>query len=101
MKRSGMRWRQAGGQAILTLRALHQSERFARAWKWLSSTYQRIVGIPENVVLFPLNEQCIEVSVSELHPNVMLRNLTIIAWIIIGAPWDGYSNSIGRGIGLA
>jgi len=37
----------------LTLRALHQSERFARAWKLLSSTYQRIVEIPENVVLFP------------------------------------------------
>jgi len=53
MKRSGMRWRQTGGQAILTLRALHQSERFAGAWKLLSSTYQRIVEIPENVVLFP------------------------------------------------
>jgi hypothetical protein len=53
MKRSGMRWRQAGGQAILTLRALHQSERFARAWKLLSRTYQRTVEIPENVVLFP------------------------------------------------
>jgi hypothetical protein len=53
MKRSGMRWRQAGGQAILTLRALHQSERFDRAWKLLSSTYKRTVEIPENVVLFP------------------------------------------------
>jgi hypothetical protein len=53
MKRSGMHWRQAGGQAILTLRALHQSERFARAWKLLSSTYKQTVEIPENVVLFP------------------------------------------------
>jgi hypothetical protein len=53
MKRSGMRWRQAGGQAILTLRALHQSARFERAWKLLSTTYKRIVEIPENVVLFP------------------------------------------------
>jgi hypothetical protein len=53
MKRSGMRWRQAGGQAILTFRALHQSERFARGWKLLSSTYKRTVEIPENVVLFP------------------------------------------------
>jgi len=41
------------GQAILTLRALHQRERFERAWQWLSSTYQRTVEIPENVVLFP------------------------------------------------
>ena len=30
MKRSGMRWRHTGGQAILTLRALHQSA--LRAW---------------------------------------------------------------------
>jgi hypothetical protein len=43
----------AGGQAILTFRALHQSERFARGWKLLSSTYKRTVEIPENVALFP------------------------------------------------
>lgn len=53
MKRSGMRWRHAGGQAILTLRALHQSARFERGWKLLSGTYKRTVVIPENVVLFP------------------------------------------------
>ena len=53
MKRSGMRWRHAGGQAILTLRALHQSARFERGWKLLSRTYKRTVVIPENVVLFP------------------------------------------------
>ncbi|MGH8590311.1 MAG: hypothetical protein ACREXX_13590, partial [Gammaproteobacteria bacterium] len=53
MKRSGMRWRHAGGQAILTLRALHQSARFERGWKMLSTTYKRSVVIPEHVVLFP------------------------------------------------
>lgn len=53
MKRSGMRWRHRGGQAILTFRALHQSERLERAWKLLSGTYKRTVEIPENVVLFP------------------------------------------------
>ncbi len=53
MKRSGMRWRHTGGQAILTLRALHQSARFERGWKLLSGTYKRTVVIPENVVLFP------------------------------------------------
>ena len=51
MKRSGMRWRQAGGQAILTPWALHQSARFERAWKLLSSTCKRTVEIPKNVVL--------------------------------------------------
>ena len=35
MKRSGMRWRIAGGQAVLTVRALIKSGRFDRAWATL------------------------------------------------------------------
>lgn len=50
LKRSGMRWRQAGGQAILTLRALCQSERFERAWPLLVETYKRPVGLPRKVI---------------------------------------------------
>jgi len=50
MKRSGMRWRQQGGQAILTLRALAQSDRFEPAWRMLGETYKRKVGLPDNVV---------------------------------------------------
>jgi hypothetical protein len=46
MKRSGMRWRQTGGQAILTLRALVQSHRFDDAWALLSATYQADVTVP-------------------------------------------------------
>jgi hypothetical protein len=53
MKRSGQRWRHPGGQAILTLRALLQSDRFDRAWTLLSGTYKRTVSIPENVIPFP------------------------------------------------
>lgn len=53
LKRSGMRWRHAGGQAILTLRALVQSERFDQAWALLSSTYRQDVSVPDNVVEFP------------------------------------------------
>ena len=53
LKRSGMRWRHAGGQAILTLRALIQSKRFDSAWELLSGTYRREVNIPDNVVPFP------------------------------------------------
>ena len=53
LKRSGMRWRHAGGQAILTLRALIQSKRFDSAWELLSGTYRREVNIPVNVVPFP------------------------------------------------
>ena len=39
LKRSGMRWRHTGGQAILTFRALCQSERFERAWPLLVRRY--------------------------------------------------------------
>jgi hypothetical protein len=45
-----MRWRQAGGQAILTFRALCQSERFERAWELLAATYKRSVGLPQKVI---------------------------------------------------
>jgi len=53
MKRSGMRWRHEGGQAILTLRALVQSERFDRGWQLLAETYRADVKLPDNVVRFP------------------------------------------------
>jgi hypothetical protein len=50
LKRSGMRWRHAGGQAILTLRAADQSGRFDRAWHMLAATYVHQVQLPENVI---------------------------------------------------
>lgn len=40
MKRTGMRWDTAGGQAILTLRALVHSDRFDSAWRLLADTYR-------------------------------------------------------------
>ena len=50
MKRSGMRWGEQGGQAILTFRALVQSNRFERSWNLLASTYKAEVTILDNVV---------------------------------------------------
>ena len=50
LKRSGMRWRIPGGQAILTFRALCQSTRFERAWPLLARTYQRAVSLPHKVI---------------------------------------------------
>lgn len=50
LKRAGMRWRTKGGQAILTFRALCQSERFERAWPLLSATYKRAVTLPRKVI---------------------------------------------------
>jgi hypothetical protein len=53
MKGSGMRWRQPGGQAILTWRALIQSERFAAGWALVAQTYKKDVTLPNKVVAFP------------------------------------------------
>ena len=53
MKRSGQRWTSDGGQAILTFRALAQSDRFDAAWQMVSAEYRRDVSFPENVV--PIN----------------------------------------------
>lgn len=53
LKCSGMRWGQEGGQAILLLRSLIQSERFERGWAILLSTYRRDVRVPEGVLEFP------------------------------------------------
>jgi hypothetical protein len=52
LKRSGRRWRHTGGQAILTFRALCQSERFERAWPLLVRRYQRNVSLPQKVIAF-------------------------------------------------
>lgn len=50
MKRSGQRWSDNGGQAILTFRALTQSDRFDAAWNLVSAEYRRDVSFPQNVV---------------------------------------------------
>jgi hypothetical protein len=50
LKRSGMRWRVPGGQAILTFRALCQSARFERAWPLLVATYKQTVTLPHKVI---------------------------------------------------
>lgn len=50
MKRSGMRWRHDGGQAVLTFRSLCQSDRFDRAWTLLAQTYRGEVKLPQKVV---------------------------------------------------
>ena len=54
MKRSGMRWRHEGGQAILTFRSLTQSGRFNAAWGLVSQTYTKTVVPPDNIVVFPV-----------------------------------------------
>ena len=46
LKRSGMAWTHTGGQAILTLRSLIQSNRWRSAWTRLSADFRKIVKVP-------------------------------------------------------
>jgi len=43
-KRSGQRWRPNGLEAVLTLRAIHMSERLQRFWAHLSRGYRAEIG---------------------------------------------------------
>lgn len=45
MKRSGMAWTQTGGQAILTLRSLIQSDRWQSAWELLCADFHKTVTV--------------------------------------------------------
>ena len=45
LKRSGMAWTNAGGQAILTLRSLIQSNRWPAAWTLLSADFRKTVTV--------------------------------------------------------
>jgi hypothetical protein len=47
MKQSGMRWRERGGQAILTLRSLIQSDRWSRGWSLLAEAFRTTVYVTE------------------------------------------------------
>ena len=45
LKRSGMAWAPAGGQAILTLRSVIQSGRWPAAWQLFSAAYRKPVVV--------------------------------------------------------
>ena len=52
LKRSGMRWDNEGGQAILSLRSLLKSGRFDAARKLLADTYCKDLKLPNNLLKF-------------------------------------------------
>jgi hypothetical protein len=66
MKCSGMRWGMPGGQAILTLRSLIQSDRWQQAWSLIQAQFRKPVLIVKEQTLneLPLNS----VTSIELRP---------------------------------
>ena len=53
LKQSGMAWTLAGGQAILTLRSLIQSDRWQRAWMLLCTDFRKTVTIRDTRQALP------------------------------------------------
>lgn len=57
LKCSGMRWKTPGGQGVLTIRGLIQSNRFDCGWQLLSGVCKQAVSMPNNVVLLHDNNR--------------------------------------------
>lgn len=57
MKNSGMQWGHDGGQAILTLRSLVQSDRWEMSWKMLAESFRsKVVIRPSAANVIPLKD---------------------------------------------
>jgi hypothetical protein len=56
MKCSGMRWGMPGGQAILTLRSLIQSDRWPQAWSLIQAQFRKPVSIVKEQTMNELHQ---------------------------------------------
>jgi hypothetical protein len=63
MKQSGMSWGQTGGQAILTLRSLIQSNRWEQGWALLRADFRKQVNIVKPKHDVSLTQQKKEASI--------------------------------------
>jgi len=67
LKQSGMAWTQAGGQAILTLRSLSQSDRcWQPAWELLRSDFRKTVVVGHTSTTSPA--RALQEHAHRLHP---------------------------------
>jgi hypothetical protein len=57
LKQSGMAWTTTGGQAILTLRSLIQSDRWLPAWNLLRSDFRKTVTVCNSQIPLPAKNQ--------------------------------------------
>ena len=68
MKQSGMAWTQTGGQAILTLRSLIQSDRWQPAWELLRSDFRKTVTVCHAQTAWPATSR--QRQVHQMHPII-------------------------------
>jgi hypothetical protein len=67
LKRSGMAWTNDGGQAILTLRSLIQSNRWRSAWTLLGADFRKIVNVPNQ----PNQRKVKIINSGQTQPNTL------------------------------
>jgi hypothetical protein len=82
LKRSGMAWGPDGGQAILTLRSLIQSERWPAAWQLLSADFRKTVVVPdaaERPSATPCHPPIASHSAPTIYRRLPLRSLPLAA----------------------
>ena len=95
MKRSGMRWRIAGGQAVLTFRALIKSARFDRAWK-------AIIGATDTPAIFERQGQVYTEIVPDCSKPTLqgiIRGRVDPRTVINSDGWRGYNGLVDLGYG--
>ena len=80
MKRSGMTWAKDGGQAILTLRSLIQSNRWHSAWKLLSADFRKTINLskPHRPKSININRtQPLSFSSTKVEPTLNFSSLPL------------------------
>jgi hypothetical protein len=71
LKRSGMAWTNDGGQAVLTLRSLIQSNRWRSAWTLLSADFRKFVNVPNQP-----NQRKVKIVKSDQTQPIILSGST-------------------------
>jgi hypothetical protein len=69
MKQSGMSWGQRGGQAILTLRSLIQSDRWNQAWPLVRTSFSKQVNFVHDKHQLPLPQPLFAHPVAKVEPT--------------------------------
>jgi hypothetical protein len=81
-KRSGMAWTIAGGQAILSLRCLIQSERWAAAWQLLQADFRKVVKVVQKQTALPRFSPSLPTSLILLARPFPLGAFADLPWAV-------------------
>jgi hypothetical protein len=82
LKQSGMAWSLAGGQAILTLRSLIQSDRWQSAWELLRADFRKTVTIRDTCPALSdvvLREQSVVCQPAMIRTHVNCAAIPLVA----------------------